>query len=187
MTTMVISETEREELLKTLEARFHQHPERHEDMKWEEVVAKLQDNLKALWSLHQMEETGGEPDVVGYDSRTDSYHFYDCVKESPKGRRSCCYDKAAREGRKKFPPETSAFEMAEAMGVQVLNEEQYRYMQTLGEFDMKTSTWIEAPEDIRKLGGALFGDRRYNHVFTYHNGADSYYGSRGWRGICIVS
>ena len=180
-------DTEREQFLEILRTRFDKHPERHEGIEWEAVASKLQNNPEALWSLHEMEQTGGEPDVVGYDSRTDSYHFYDCVKETPKGRRSCCYDKAAREGRKKFPPETSAVEMAEAMGVQVLNEEQYRYLQTLGEFDLKTSTWIEAPEDIRKLGGALFGDRRYNHVFTYHNGADSYYASRAWRGICIVN
>lgn len=186
MSSNHISDTEREELLETLGARFHKHPERHENITWEAVATKLNSNPQAIHSLFEMEQSGGEPDVVGYDSRTDSYHFYDCVKESPKGRRSCCYDKEAREGRKKFPPETSAMEMAEAIGVSVLDEDQYRYLQTLGEFDLKTSSWIEAPEDVRKLGGALFGDRRYNRVFTYHNGADSYYASRGWRGILIV-
>ncbi|MFC4355621.1 DUF4256 domain-containing protein [Chryseomicrobium palamuruense] len=186
MSTKQVTEEEKQELLETLENRFKKNMQRHEGITWEAVAVRLQENPEAVWSLHEMERTGGEPDVVGYDSRTDSYHFYDCVKESPKGRRSCCYDQEAREGRKKFPPETSAVEMAQETGVQLLNEEQYRYLQTLGEFDLKTSSWIVAPDDIRALGGALFGDRRYNTVFTYHNGADSYYASRGWRGILVV-
>ena len=152
----------------------------------EYLSKKLKQNPNAVWSLSEMERTGGEPDVVLYDESSDMFHFYDCAKESPKERRSVCYDRDAREGRKKFPPENSAREMATEMGIDVLDEEQYRYLQTLGEFDLKTSSWIITPADIRKLGGSIFGDRRYNTVFVYHNGADSYYAARGFRGVLKV-
>lgn len=181
-----LTDLEKQELLETLKARFEKNSDRHPAVPWEQVAEKLNANEKALMNLYEMEQSGGEPDVVYFDEASGAFHFYDCAKESPKGRRSTCFDQAAREGRKKFPPEQSAFEMAEAMGVKLLDEEQYRYLQTLGEFDLKTSSWIATPEAIRALGGALFADRRYNTVFVYHNGADSYYAARGWRGILKV-
>lgn len=181
-----LSNAEKQELLGTLQSRFEKNSDRHPALPWEQVADKLEENAEALVSLYEMEQSGGEPDVVYFDEASGSFHFYDCAKESPKGRRSTCFDQAAREGRKKFPPEQSAVEMAEAMGVELLDEEQYRYLQTLGEFDLKTSSWIATPEAIRKLGGALFADRRYNTVFVYHNGADSYYAARGWRGMLKV-
>ena len=177
---------QREDLLRTLKARFESHMQRHEGLEWANVQAKLEANPEKLWSLHEMEKTGGEPDVVGYDTRTDEYSFYDCSAESPKGRRSICYDREALESRKAHKPEDTAMDMAAAMGIEILTEEQYRALQELGEFDTKTSSWIKTPVAIRKLGGALFCDRRYNHVFVYHNGAESYYGVRGFRGALKV-
>lgn len=155
---------------------------RHQGLEWSKVQTKLEANPEKLWSLSEMERTGGEPDVVSYDEKTDEYIFFDCAAESPKGRRSVCYDREALESRKKHKPETSAMDMAAAMGIELLTEEQYRALQQLGEFDLKTSSWIQTPPDIRKRGGALFCDRRYEHVFVYHNGAESYYASRGFRG-----
>lgn len=177
-----LSPAEREELLKVLEARFQKHPNRHKGVVWEKVQAKLEKQPEKLWSLNEMERTGGEPDVVGYDKKTDEYVFYDCSPESPKGRRSICYDEAALEARKEHKPADSAMHMAASMGIEMLDETAYRELQQLGEFDLKTSSWIETPADIRKLKGALFCDRRYGHVFVYHNGAESYYGARGFRG-----
>jgi len=181
-----LTDDQMQELLETLKQRFEKHMDRHTGLLWDQVEKKLQQNPNAVWSLSEMERTGGEPDVVFYDESADIFHFYDCAKESPKERRSVCYDREAREGRKKFPPENSALEMAAEMGIDVLDEEQYRYLQTLGEFDLKTSSWIITSSDIRKLGGSLFGDRRYNTVFVYHNGADSYYAARGFRGVLKV-
>ena len=181
-----VTDEQKLELFATLKHRFEKHMDRHKGLLWDEVEKKLQQNPNAVWSLSEMERTGGEADVVAYDEDTDTYHFYDCVKESPKERRSVCYDREAREGRKKFPPENSAHEMAIEMGIEILDEEQYRYLQNFGEFDLKTSTWIATPDRIRKLNGALFCDRRYNTIFTYHNGADSYYGARGFRGVLKV-
>ncbi|MFT9599117.1 DUF4256 domain-containing protein, partial [Mesobacillus sp.] len=158
----------------------------HEGLEWAEVQAKLDNNIEKLWSLNEMEATGGEPDVVGLDQETGEYIFYDCAAESPKGRRSVCYDREALEARKKHKPENSAMDMATAMGIEILTEEQYRDLQKLGNFDLKTSSWVQTPENIRKLGGALFCDRRYDTVFVYHNGADSYYGARGFRGLLRV-
>ncbi|TQS75041.1 DUF4256 domain-containing protein [Ornithinibacillus gellani] len=175
-----------ERLLSTLKDRFEKNMDRHEDLVWEQIQEKLISNPEKLWSLHEMEETGGEPDVVDYDTEKDVYIFYDCAKESPKGRRSICYDRAALESRKKHKPENSAIDMAAEMGVELLTEAQYRKLQELGEFDLKTSTWVQTPEKIRALDGALFCDRRYDHVFTYHNGASSYYASRGFRGSLRV-
>lgn len=186
MTKYSITDDQIQELFETLKQRFEKHMDRHKGILWSQVENKLQQNANAIWSLSEMERTGGEPDVVAYDEGTDTFHFYDCAKESPKERRSVCYDMEAREGRKKFPPENSALEMASEMGMDLLDEEQYRYLQTLGEFDLKTSSWIITPADIRKLGGSLFGDRRYNTVFVYHNGADSYYAARGFRGFLKV-
>ncbi len=171
-----------EELLATLKARFEKNKGRHEGLEWAKVQAKLEANPEKLWSLHAMESTGGEPDVVGYDQKTGEYIFYDCSAESPKGRRSICYDHEALESRKEHKPENSAVEMATDMGVELLTEAQYRELQQLGHFDLKTSSWIKTPAAIRKLGGALFCDRRFDHVFVYHNGAESYYGARGFRG-----
>jgi hypothetical protein len=156
--------------------------QRHKDIAWKDVQVKLEANLEKIWTLNEMEFTGGEPDVVGFDSKTGEYIFYDCSAESPKGRRSICYDRAAWEARKEHKPENTALDMATEMGVEILNEEQYRELQKLGNFDLKTSSWIKTPADIRKLGGAIFCDRRYNAVFTYHNGAESYYAARGFRG-----
>jgi hypothetical protein len=177
---------QRASLLSILKARFEKNMNRHKGMKWPEVQAKLEANSEKLRSLDKMEETGGEPDVVGYDKKTDEYIFYDCAVESPKGRRNVCYDHEALEKRKEFKPEDSAINMATDMGIDLLTEEQYRELQQLGEFDTKTSSWVATPADIRKLGGALFCDRRYGHVFMFHNGADSYYAARGFRGSLRV-
>lgn len=177
---------QREELTRTLKERFEKHMHRHPDLNWETVQARLEAHPEKLWSLHEMERTGGEPDVIGYDETTGEILFCDCSPESPKGRRSLCYDRAAWESRKENQPAGSAMEMAEAMGIEMLNEEQYRALQRLGEFDTKTSSWIKTPPEIRQLGGALFCDRRYNTVFVYHNGADSYYAARGFRGLLRV-
>ena len=177
-----LSPEQRQELLKTLEARFNTNMGRHADLEWAEVRAKLDANPEKLWAVNEMEITGGEPDVVGYDKSTGEYIFYDCVAESPAGRRSLCYDREAWESRKENKPQTNAMDMAAAMGIELLTEEQYRKLQELGSFDTKTSSWVKTPADIRKLGGAIFCDRRYNHVFVYHNGAESYYAARGFRG-----
>jgi hypothetical protein len=176
----------RDELLRALKARFAKHMNRHQGLAWDEVQARLEANADKLWSLSEMERTGGEPDVVGRDSKTGEFIFYDCSAESPKGRRSVCYDREALESRKEFKPQDSAVAMAAAMGIELLTEEQYRELQTLGQFDTKTSSWLRTPSDIRKLGGAIFADRRYDHVFVYHNGAPSYYGVRGFRGSLRV-
>lgn len=181
-----LSPEQQEELLTVLEARFEKNMQRHKGIEWNKVLAKLQANPDKLWSLDEMERTEGEPDVVGYDKKTDEYIFYDCSVESPKGRRSICYDHEALEKRKENKPADSALNMAEEMGIKILNEEQYKELQQLGKFDSKTSSWIETPTDIRKLGGALFSDFRYNTVFVYHNGADSYYAARGFRGSLRV-
>jgi hypothetical protein len=172
----------REELLSELKARFEKNLNRHKGLEWTEVQAKLEANTEKLWSLNEMERTGGEPDVVGQDLKTGEYIFYDCSAESPKGRRNLCYDREALESRKEYKPENSAIDMAVAMGIEILTEEQYRELQKLGNFDTKTSSWVKTPSDIRKLGGAIFCDRRFNHVFVYHNGAESYYAVRGFRG-----
>ena len=173
---------ERDELLKALKTRFEKNMKRHKDLEWAKVQARLEANAEKLRSLHEMESTGGEPDVVGHDEKTGEYIFYDCSAESPKGRRSLCYDREALDSRKENKPENNAVEMAAAMGIELLTEEQYRELQRLGTFDEKTSSWLKTPSAIRKLGGALFADRRYDHVFVYHNGADSYYAARGFRG-----
>ena len=177
-----LSSEERNELLKALKTRFEKNMSRHRDIEWAKVQAKLEANSEKLWSLDEMEITGGEPDVVGYDKNTGEYIFYDCSAESPKGRRSICYDREALEARKEYKPENTAVDMAAAIGIEVLTEEQYRELQQLGKFDLKTSSWVKTPADIRKLGGAIFCDRRYDTVFTYHNGAESYYAARGFRG-----
>lgn len=175
-----------EELLKALKARFEKNMNRHKGLEWPKVQAKLEVNTEKLWSLSEMERTGGEPDVVGYDNQADEYIFYDCSAESPKGRRSVCYDREGLESRKEHRPENSAIDMAAAMGIEILTEEQYRELQKLGKFDEKTSSWLKTPSEIRKLGGAIFGDFRYGHVFVYHNGAQSYYGARAFRGSLRV-
>lgn len=177
---------QREALLATLKARFEKHTERHPGLEWAQVQERLDAHPDKLWSLHEMERTGGEPDVVAFDDRTGAFIFMDCAKQSPKGRRSLCYDGKALEERKEYPPENSALDMAEAMGIEVLTEAQYRLLQKLGEFDTTTSSWIITPPDIRERGGALFGDWRYGHVFIYHNGAQSYYAARGFRGALKV-
>ena len=177
-----LSASQRDELLKTLKARFEKNIKYHKSIEWPKVKAKLEANPGKLWSLDQMEITGGEPDVVGFDKKTGEYIFYDCSAESPKGRRSVCYDDEALEARKEHKPEDSAVNMAADMGIELLTEQQYRELQQLGEFDLKTSSWIITPANIRKLKGALFCDRRYNTVFVYHNGAESYYAARGFRG-----
>lgn len=181
-----LSSERRDELLETLKARFEKNMNRHNGLRWAEVQAKLVAHAGKLWSLSEMERTGGEPDIIGHDKRKGEYIFYDCSAESPKGRRSLCYDQEALESRKEHKPEDSAVNMADAMGIELLTEEQYRELQKLGEFDLKTSSWVETPPDIRKLGGALFCDRRYDHVFLYHNGAESYYAARGFRGSLRV-
>jgi hypothetical protein len=173
---------QREELLKVLKARFDKNMNRHKGLDWANVQAKLDSNPEKLWSLNEMERTGGEPDVAGHDKKTDEYIFYDCSAESPKGRRSLCYDREALVGRKEHKPKDSAVDMATVMGIELLTEEQYRELQKLGDLDTKTSSWVKTPFEIRKLGGALFCDRRYDHVFVYHNGAESYYAARGFRG-----
>jgi len=177
---------QQEETLKALIARFEKNMNRHKDLEWLKVQAKLESNPVKLWSLNEMERTGGEPDVVRHDKTTGEYIFFDCAAESPKGRRSLCYDGEALESRKENKPDSSALEMAAAMGIEVLTEEQYRELQKLGKFDMKTSSWVQTPADIRKLGGAIFADYRYGHVFIYHNGAESYYAARGFRGSLRV-
>src|SRR5215469_10754123 len=177
-----LSREQRKELTRALKARFEENMNRHKDLEWAQVQAKLEANAEKLWSLNEMERTGGEPDVVGHDKKTGEYIFYDCSAESPKGRRSLCYDREALDSRKENKPANSAVGVAAAMGVELLTEEQYRELQKLGEFDTKTSSWVKTPADIRKLGGALFCDRRYGTVFVYHNGAESYYAARGFRG-----
>jgi len=186
MSKKKLSPEQHEELLKVLRTRFEKNMKRHKGLEWAKVQAKLEANTEKLWSLNEMEYTAGEPDVVGHDKKTGEYIFYDCSAESPKGRRSICYDHEALESRKEHKPENSAIEMAADMGIELLTEEQYRELQQLGAFDTKTSSWIITPADIRKLGGALFCDRRYNTVFVYHNGADSYYAARGFRGALRV-
>jgi hypothetical protein len=181
-----LSSEQREELLTTLKARFEKHMSRHKGLEWTKVQAKLEANAEKLWSLNEMERTGGEPDVVGHDKTTGEYIFYDCSAESPKRRRSVCYDREALESRKEHKPENSAVTMATEMGIELLTEEQYRQLQQLGNFDLKTSSWVKTPSNIRELGGALFCDRRYNQVFLYHNGAESYYGARAFRGSLKV-
>lgn len=175
-----------EELLNVLNERFEKHMERHETIQWDKVRTKLESAAGKLWSLHEMERTGGEPDVVAYDEAADVYTFMDCAPESPSGRRSLCYDQKALEARKKNKPENSSLNMAEAMGIEMLTEEQYRALQALGNFDMKTSSWVQTPVDVRDRGGAFFCDFRYGRVFLYHNGADSYYAARGFRGALKV-
>ena len=181
-----LSPEQREELLGALKARFEKNKNRHKGLEWAEEQAKLEADPSKLWSLNEMERTGGEPDVVGHDKKTGETIFYDCSAESPKGRRSLCYDREALESRKEFKPEDNAMDLAAAMGIEILTEEQYRELQKLGNFDTKTSSWLKTPPEIRKLGGAIFADRRYDHVFVYHNGAESYYGSRGFRGSLRV-
>lgn len=181
-----LSSEQREELFKTLKTRFEKNGSRHKGIEWTNVQAKLKVNEEKLWSLNEMEITGGEPDVVDHDKKTDQYIFYDCSAESPKERRSICYDGEALESRKENKPKNSALGMAAAMGIEILTEEQYRDLQKLGIFDTKTSSWVKTPADIRKIGGALFCDRRYNTVFVYHNGAESYYAARGFRGSLRV-
>lgn len=181
-----LSSEQIQELLNVLETRFEKNTNRHKDIEWSKVKAKLEANPDKLWSLDEMERTEGEPDVVGFDKNTNEYIFYDCAAESPKGRRSICYDHEALEKRKENKPANSAINMAEEMGIELLNEQQYKGLQQLGKFDSKTSSWIATPADIRKLGGAIFSDFRYNTVFVYHNGADSYYAARGFRGLLKV-
>jgi hypothetical protein len=181
VTKKKLSPEQAESLLKVLKARFEKNMNRHKGLEWPKVQARLQANTEKLWSLDEMEITGGEPDVVGHDKKTGEYIFYDCSDQSPKGRRSVCYDREALESRKEHKPKNSAMDMAADMGIEILTEEQYRQLQQLGEFDTTTSSWVKTPDDIRELGGALFCDRRYNHVFLSHNGAESYYGARGFR------
>jgi Protein of unknown function (DUF4256) len=181
-----LSAKQRKDLLKTLQDRFEKNMSRHPDLKWDKVLAKLEVSAEKLWSLHEMERTGGEPDVVGFDKKTEAYLFYDCSPESPKGRVSLCYDREALDSRKEHKPKSSVVEMAAEMGIELLTEEQYFDLQKLGDFDTKTSSWVKTPADIRKLGGALYGDRRYGRVFVGHNGAQSYYAARGFRGSLTV-
>lgn len=185
-TTREVSPEQREELLSALQIRFEKNTNRHQGLRWAEVQARLDTNPKKLWSLYEMERTGGEPDVVGYDKESGEYIFYDCSAESPQGRRSLCYDREALESRKEHKPKDSAIDMAAGMGIELLTEGQYRALQSIGNFDTKTSSWVQTPSDIRELGGAIFCDRRYNTVFTYHNGAESYYAARGFRGSLRV-
>ena len=181
-----LSPEQHEEILEILKARFEKNMNRHNGLEWARVQAKLETNSEKLWSLNEMERTGGEPDVIAHDKETDEFIFYDCSVESPKDRRSICYDREALESRKKNKPENNAIDMAADMGIEILTEEQYRELQKLGNFDTKTSSWVKTPADIRKLGGAIFCDCRYDTVFVYHNGADSYYASRGFRGSLRV-
>jgi len=181
-----LSPQQQNELLKVLKTRFEKHMARHKGISWADVQSRLEAAPSKLWSLGEMESSGGEPDVVGQDKDTQGFIFYDCSKETPKGRRRFCYDREALEARKAHKPENSALDVAEAMGIELLTEEEYRSLQELGEFDTKTSSWLKTPDAIRKLGGAIFGDRRFDHVFIYHNGADSYYGVRGFRGSLKV-
>jgi hypothetical protein len=181
-----LSPKQREELLTALKARFEKNMNRHKGLEWAKVQAKLEANAEKLWSLNEMERTGGEPDVVGHNKKTGEYVFYDCSAESPKGRTSVCYDREGLDSRKEHKPKTTAMDMAAAMGIELLTEEEYQELQKLGEFDTKTSSWVKTPADIRKLGGALFCDRRFGHVFVYHNGAQSYYSARAFRGSLRV-
>jgi hypothetical protein len=181
-----LSPGQRGRLLAALKSRFDQNVNRHQDLRWADVEARLEANPEKLWSLHEMERTGGEPDVVGRDQQTGEYLFFDCSPQSPAGRTSVCYDREGLDSRKEHKPKNNATDMAAAMGIELLTEDQYRELQKRGEFDTKSSSWIKAPADIRALGGALFGDRRYGHVFIYHNGAQSYYGGRGFRGSLRV-
>ncbi|GMV90618.1 MAG: hypothetical protein AMXMBFR82_03960 [Candidatus Hydrogenedentota bacterium] len=181
-----VSPKQREDLLAVLKSRFEKHMNRHTSLEWAKVQARLEKNPAKLWSLHEMERTGGEPDVVGHDSKSGEFTFYDCSAESPTGRRSLCFDREALNARKEHKPKDSAMDMAAAMGIELLAEDEYRALQKLGEFDVKTSSWVQTPDDIRELGGALFCDRRYDHVFLYHNGAQSYYAARGFRGSIRV-
>lgn len=182
MSNISLAKKEREEILRALKARFEKNINRHTGLEWAKVQTKLEANNERLWSLHEMEGTGGEPDVVGHDKKTGEYIFYDCSAESPKDRRSLCYDGEALESRKEHKPASSAIDMAAAMGIEVLTEEQYRELQNLGNFDAKTSSWLKTPADVRKLGGAIFADFRFGRVFVYHNGAESYYAARAFRG-----
>ena len=182
MQNKFLSQEQTENLLKTLETRFEKNMNRHKNIKWNDVQTKLEANPQKVWSLNEMELTGGEPDVIRYDKNSDKFIFYDCSTESPKDRRSLCYDLEALVSRKEHKPKDSAVNMAEQMGIEILSEDEYRHLQQLGDFDTKTSTWLKTPSQIRKLGGAIFGDKRYDHVFIYHNGAESYYASRGFRG-----
>jgi len=186
MPNVTLSKKQREELLSALKARFEENMNRHKKLEWAQVQAKLETNSEKLWSLNEMERTGGEPDVVGHDKKTGAYVFYDCSAETPKGRRSLCYDREALQSRKEHKPADSAMDMAAAMGIELLTEEHYRELQKLGTFDAKTSSWVKTPSSIRKLGGALFCDRRFDTVFLYHNGAESYYAARGFRGSLRV-
>jgi hypothetical protein len=186
MSTVSLSKKQREELLRALKARFEKNMSRHKGLEWAQVQAKLEANTEKLWSVNEMERTGGEPDVVGHDKETGECIVFDCSPESPKGRRSLCYDREALESRKEHKPKDNAIDMAAAMGIELLTEEQYRELQKLGNFDAKTSSWVKTPSDIRKLGGALFCDRRYDTVFVYHNGAESYYAARAFRGSLRV-
>jgi hypothetical protein len=192
MTTLKIKKAlspgQREEILRTLKTRYEKNMSRHKGLEWALVQAKLESpaGVEKLWSLNEMESSGGEPDVVGYDKKTGEYIFYDFSVESPKGRRNLCYDREALESRKEYKPKDSALDMAADMGIEILSQEQYRELQELGNFDTKTSSWLKTPSEIRKLGGAIFADRRYNHVFVYHNGAPSFYGVRGFRGSLRV-
>jgi hypothetical protein len=186
MSKKELSSKQSEELLKTLKVRFEKNKNRHKGIDWTKLQAKLEKSNQKLWSLNEMERTGGEPDVVSLDKKTGEYIFYDCSAESPNGRRSLCYDREALESRKEHKPKDSAVNMATAMGIELLTEEQYRELQKLGNFDLKTSSWVKTPPEIRKLGGAIFCDRRYDTVFVYHNGAESYYAARGFRGVLKV-
>ena len=186
MANAKLSSDQQDALLKVLQIRFEKNMQRHADLDWNKIQSKLEANPEKLWSLDEMERTEGEPDVIGFDKKTNEYLFVDCSAESPKGRRSVCYDHEALEKRKEHKPQNSAINMAEEMGIEILNEEQYRQLQQLGKFDAKTSSWIKTPSEIRKLGGAVFCDFRYNTVFLYHNGADSYYAARGFRGLLRV-
>ncbi len=183
---MVLSSEQRDELLRTLKSRFEEHMNRHKGIEWSKIQLKLEADTAKLWSLYEMEQTGGEPDVVGHDETTGEYIFYDCSVETPKARRSLCYDRKSLESRKENKPNNNAVDMAIAMGIELLTEEQYRQLQKLGNFDTKTSSWIKTPSEIRKLGGAIFCDFRYDNVFVYHNGAESYYAVRGFRGSLRV-
>lgn len=181
-----LSADERNEILRVLKSRFEKNMTRHKGIAWQDVLSKLEANADKLWSLNEMEKTGGEPDVVAFDKKTGAFTFYDCAAETPKGRRSYCYDGEAQSSRKEHAPDDNAMDVAAEMGIEILNEEEYRYLQQFGEFDTKTSSWIKTPAAIRKLGGALFCDRRYDHVFVYHNGAQSYYAARAFRGSLVV-
>jgi len=181
-----LSPEQQEILIQTLKTRFEKNPTRHENIKWENVQKKLESMPEKLWSINEMEKSEGEPDVVSYDKNSDDYLFVDCSAESPKGRRSLCYDRKALDSRKENKPANSAIDLANEMGIEILNESQYRHLQSIGNFDLKTSSWVKTPDNIRKLGGATFCDKRYNTVFLYHNGAESYYAARGFRGVLKV-